>query len=899
MKLLKYCLLFAALSGPILSAQTAAVKGRVFDALNRSLLPGAAVFSESNKAGTVADLDGNFYLNLPAGQHRLVCKVLGYRDTILQIQLSANEVKTVEFNLKSSIVQLQGVTITGALLGQAKALNTQRSADNLKNIVAADQIGRFPDPNAAEALQRIPGVNIERDQGEGRYVLVRGLAPQFTNISVNGEQIPSPEADVRFVALDAVPSDQLASIEVTKALTPDMDGDAIGGSVNLNTKYASSQKTEISGSVVGGYNALMNRPNTQGSLQFGKRFFNNKFGLLLNTSYYQNELGSDNWEREPFDNELELRDYELTRTRTGLSATLDYQLNPKTQIYSRVLYSRFTDREWRRQYVFKPEDEEVEKNTKDRFESQAITTLNLGAVHELSKMRIDYEVQYAYAEQNTPFDHSANFLGGMPSTLDFSNNEWPRLQSADYLNNGAFEFDVLEVGKTLAKDENITAKFNVQMPYKTGAYNGWVKFGAKFRRKQKSYSITQDYFESLGGVPNLDEFTGGLVDDNFLDGRYSLSAFADPNLVIDYLNANPAQFELQVEDKQIDEALDAFEATEDVLAAYLMARQEFKKWTVLGGLRYEQTKVNYQSQDVVIDAAGDLQEIIPVTGGTTYDFLLPQLHLKYNWSYYTKLRASATYSYARPNFAEIVPSQEVNLEDEEATIGNAQLLPVGAFNFDLSAEHYFTTVGIISGGFFFKNLNNFIYSRRLLNSNYPLNSNNPLATNINITQAQNGEQAQILGFEAAFQRKLDFLPSLFKYLNLYLNYTYTTSTAEIQARNGGTNAFESLALPGQADHIGNFALGFENKRLSARAILNFNGTYLSEIGGSALEDTYVKSRLQLDFSGSYTLNKNWRIFAEIMNLTNQPFEVYAGSEDVLIQREFYAWWSRLGVRFNF
>ena len=149
---------------------------------------------------------------------------MGYNDTTLNVTVSAGLTERLNIALPSQTTELSGVTVTGYLQGQAQALNQQKSADNIKNIIAADQIGRFPDPNAAEALQRIPGVNIERDQGEGRYVLVRGLAPQFTNISVNGEQIPSPEADVRFVALDAIPADQLASMEVTKALTPDMDG---------------------------------------------------------------------------------------------------------------------------------------------------------------------------------------------------------------------------------------------------------------------------------------------------------------------------------------------------------------------------------------------------------------------------------------------------------------------------------------------------------------------------------------------------------------------------------------------------------------------------------------------------------------------------------------------------
>lgn len=868
--------------------QSRLVKGVVSDALNKSKLSGASVKVAGTNKGAVTDVNGEFRLFLAQGENTLNISYLGYRDSTMTLNDASDGL--LDISLSSASEQLTNVIVSGQLQGQAKALNQQKNADAILNIVSADQIGRFPDPNAAEAIQRIPGVNIERDQGEGRYVFIRGLAPQFTNINVNGEQIPSPEADVRYVALDAIPSDQLASIEVYKTLTPDMDGDAVGGSVNLVTRTALSQTGRVNGSIVSGYNALMKQPNVQGQLQLEKRFLKNKLGVMLNSNYYHNHLASDNWERALDDNELELRDYELVRTRTAFSSTVDYSFNTRNEIYFRTLYSRFTDREWRRRYVFIPDDEEIEKLTKDRFESQSIQTYNFGGKHSFSGFFLNYEAQYSEGTQATPYDHEVGFVAGLPSTINYG-TDYPLIQSAGFTENSNYEFDGAEFGNTLAKDRNITGKFLVGVPYKVGRSNGVFKFGAKYRSKKKNYTIVNDAYESEGGVPTLDNFDEGPVKDKFLDGRYSIGRPLNVTAFNSFFNQQPGLFELSVEDKAINEALEAFDANEKVTAGFIMARQQFSKLMVLAGMRYEKTDVDYRSKDVLINAEGDLQEIKDVTGSSSYDFLLPQAQFRYELNRFTNIRGSATFSYARPNFSEIIPSQEINAEDNIATIGNASLKPNSAFNADLMFEHYFGNVGIVSAGVFHKRLKDFIYRKVIFNSNYPL-TGTPVFTGMDIVQSQNGNDADLTGLELVFQRKMDFLPGFMKNMSIYANYTYTHSEAEIQDRTADAtnpNATEKFRLPGQAKSVGNFALAYESNRLILRLSANLNGSYLSEVGGSTEEDRYIEKRMQLDFSSSYAINNHFRVFAEAMNITNQPFEAYMGSNKTYVQREFYSW----------
>ncbi len=906
----KLLMISALLLTNVLYAQEVAIKGKITDENTSEPLPGATVQLENATFGTVTDVNGEFSLRLQSGTHTLVIKYLGYDDISIVITAEANSY--IEIPLKELKSELQAVTILGSLQGQQKALNQQKNAGNIQNIVAADQISRFPDPNVAEAIQRIPGTTLQRDQGEGRYVIIRGLAPQFTNMSINGEQIPSPEAGVRFVALDAVPADQLSSIQVSKSLTPDMDGDAIGGSVNLITRKAKNSNLELQGTLVGGYNQLMGEPNGQGSLLIGKRFGENeKFGVLVNASHFYSDRGSDNWERD--DEELELRDYQLRRTRTAVSGTMDYRFNPNNEIYFRGIYNSFTDREWRRRYVLKPnadespfEDNEIEHMTKDRFEQQDITSLNLGGKHYLPKFNLDYEFAYSRAIQDTPFDFETVFIAE-PDELstDFSNSDFPTFSTNadfDYLDNSNYEFDELEAGNTFAEDENITGKINVGVPYQLGGNDGLLKFGGKYRAKTKSLKVINNKYEWAGGDVTIDgqtgDFTGdlvagGLVDDNFLDGKYEIAAAPDMGKVVRFFNQNKDGFELQTEDKLVDEANESYTATEDVLAAYVMTDITFNKLQFIGGVRLEQTKVEYNYNTVYFDDEGDLDEIVNEDGATDYTFILPQMNIRYALNSLTNVRFAAGMSYARPNFESIVPTQEINIQDAEGTIGNPDLEPVSATNIDFMVDHYFGTVGVLSGGLFYKKLDNFIYNRVFETTSY---EGVDFDRDMELTQSINGETADLFGFEIAYQQNLTFLPGALAGIGVYANYTYTGSNATLKPEEGSDDKVE-IDLPGQAAHVGNLSLSYNFKGITARVSANYAGAYIDELDGD--DKVYIKERMQVDATASYQINSKFNVFAEFLNITNAPYETYLNSEDEIIQREFYSWWSRIGVKFNF
>ena len=225
--------------------------------------------------------------------------------------------------------------------------------------------------------------------------------------------------------------------------------------------------------------------------------------------------------------------------------------------------------------------------------------------------------------------------------------------------------------------------------------------------KEKKYEVTENVFSWEGGDDlTLDQFDGGPSSTDFLD-RYTLRKSIDMKKLIKHFNANRNGYELDAEGKAAAEAVESYEATEDVYAAYVMGKVQFNKLMLLGGVRYEMTKVKYKYSTVVYGFDDSLEEIIPEEGSTDYSFILPQVHAKYQFDDNTNIRAAITTGYSRPNFENIVPSSEVEFSGRQGVIGNPNLKPVSSTNIDILVERYFGSVGVLSGGFFSKQIAGF------------------------------------------------------------------------------------------------------------------------------------------------------------------------------------------------
>ncbi len=935
------------------------ISGKVIDAETKEPLTGAAIQVKNSSIGTVTGLDGQFNLkNVAANNVTILVSYISY--VLKTIELDFGDKSSVQLIIELDPVatNLEEVQVKSKAEGQVKAMLDQKQAVNIKNIVSSEQIEKFPDLNAAEVLQRIPGITLQRDQGEGRFVQLRGTPPELTNFNVNGEQIPSPEGNVRYVGLDVISADQIDFIEVTKVLTPDMDGDGIGGTVNIITKTAKSEIPDIRTSVVGGYNNLRKTGNYQMQFSYGQRY--NKFGFNLNASQYVNNQGSDNMEfkyekstfygnqDEGINNyhvqyrEIQLRHYNIKRVRTGLSATLDYEFNPNSLLYLRVMHNRFSDNEVRRRVVYDLDDAVTEqsylyggidRDIKNREKIQTINTLNFGGEHRMGMLFVDYEAAYALAREDQPnrvevlFDNPGQAIF---MKFDLTEKDWPRLilprtvdstNAFDYPN---YEFEELLLLNSQIIDRNITFKINLKIPFNIAGHEGFFKFGGKTRFKEKVRNIDADVYSAYfttsrtypGEGPELlftdvvDDFSVG----NLLNRGYTIDYIPSSTKMYDFFQYYKQFFILERTGTKFRSYGEDYTANEDIYAAYGMLRYDIDNLMLLGGIRYERTDIRYEGFRILTNTAGRFEDIDTLRDSRSHEFLLPQFQVRYRVGSNTNLRAALTYNYSRPNFEDVLPYRQ---EDrDEVKFGNPDLKFPRAMNIDILAERFLPGGALVSGGVFYKEIEDFIfYYKRFAFEGDPSIGN---FSRSQIEQAFNGDVASVYGAELVSHFKMPFLPGFMKNLGVYLNYTYTLSEAFINKRypaNEVTNVLifgednsgsfssgeekEMITLPGQAKHTTNLALFYETDKFYVKITANYHDAFLYSIGVDPDLDVYYDEAWHLDLTANYKLSDHFTIFTDFVNLTNAPLKYYLGTPDRVQQQEYYSWWGRIGLRMKF
>ena len=295
-----YSFLFlTATATPAVADETAneakgAIRGRIIDNTKQTL-PGASIYIEKLHTGVTSDVNGFYtFPNLDPGTYTVKVTYVGYSPVELKITIPEGKTLDKDVILNEGL-ELQEVVVGGAFQGQRRAINSQRSNLGITNVVSADQVGKFPDSNIGDALKRISGINVQYDQGEARFGQVRGTSADLSSVTINGNRVPSAEGETRSVQLDLIPADMIQTIEVNKVVTPDMDADAIGGSINLVTKNSPYKRT-IAATAGTGYNWVSGKAALNLGFTYGDRFFNDKLGLMVSASYQNNPAGSDDVE---------------------------------------------------------------------------------------------------------------------------------------------------------------------------------------------------------------------------------------------------------------------------------------------------------------------------------------------------------------------------------------------------------------------------------------------------------------------------------------------------------------------------------------------------------------------------------------------------------------------------
>lgn len=868
------------------------VDGRAVDVTTGEPLAGARVLVNDGQVEASTDRDGTFRLIVVSpGSMTLKITYLGRLDWTRTLTVEPGAVVHLGDLAIGGIEE--NVLVVGTLIrdANARALNQQKSAPNITNVVSADQIGSFPDRNAAETTQRVAGVSISKDQGEGRYVSVRGTEARLNAMMIDGQRIPSPDPLLRQVAVDVVPSELLQTIEVSKTLTPDMDADSIGGSVNLVTRQA-PDKARLLASAGGGFNAMLSNWNqSNAAATAGRRFNGGRLGVIGSFSESTTKRGNQDVEVTYTPvlglSELNPRYYQVDRRRVGFSGALDVRQSASSMFTVRGIFNRFIDDHENRQRVrWAVANSRIDRELRDRTHVERITSLGVTGSRLLGNVStIEYHLSGAYSDQFDPLTMTTTFRQSRvtfapnvtPTFID-PNNVQANPQNDDP---NAYNFQQQIRATNYAQDRDVVAFANLRRPMRASPSSAaFVKVGAKFREKRKGRDRHESTYASSTPLPMINFLETGFGRlPPYLDARYDLRPYLSQPLASKIPSLAPMTV-------AVNHQRDAenFDGAERTTAVFAMAEIFAGRWFVLPGIRYEYTAADFIGRDVRFASNGAWLSSNPLEATAHYGVATPALHVKYAVTADTNLRVAVTRSLARPNYYDAVPYRAQDDNALTIALGTAGLRPTKSWNVDALAEHYFRSVGVVSAGVFYKRLQDYIYS---YTSNEFIN-----ASQYQVTQSLNGDAATVRGAEVAFQNQLRFLPGPLNGIGVYANYTFTTSSAAIPGHLGAT-------LPGQSRHMGNVAVSYEKGGFSGRAAVNFHGSYVDAIGATNALDRYYDRNAQLDVSATQRLAANLRLYVDGINLNDALLRYYQGVPERVLQEEHYRWWTTFGVKVEF
>ncbi len=811
---------------------------------------------------------------------------------------------------------VEEITVVGSRASLQSAIQKQRNSDKVVGVVDSDALGNFADINVAESLRRISGIMVENDQGEGRYVSVRGMNTDLNAMTINGVSTTAPE-DRRGIILDGVPSDLLDSMTVYKTLTPNLDADTIGGAIDLETITAFSYdeafvrlKAETS------YNELTSDSNNPKlSATFTNRWDvqGGEFGAALVLSDQSRHIVAHNnenggWSETAPNDDYETRFYDLTRERQGVVLALDYRTDSGNRYFANVFHNEYSDEEWRAKWetrdgledndpivngtVYSYADSKVDTEGRNRTEIREITSLRFGGEFQLNeKNRMELEIFSSKAEQDDGDRQAVIFRSDTidePVTYDNADPKKPVVTFANAFYDPAnFNMDAFEREFALNTDEDFGIKLD--MYYALGA-NTEVQYGLKMRQREKlnsynfcSYEPTSDialssvantraepFFNTLTGpTPTFDQVA--LFRNSLGSGNVALSDGT-------FCRAPGSAFEFSGDEDE--ESIPADWVTEeDIFAAYAMATTIVGDATWVYGVRYEDTDTTYLGKAFDGTYAGTTRF------ENDYGFVAPSLNVKYEVAADQIVRAGIFRSLVRPGFQESNAGAIVDTEDNEIEGGNPNLEATTAWNFDLTYEYYLSDLTFIGAGVFYKSIKDAIVEVESTDALFRGQVYDVAGTFINT------DDADIRGLEVSFQKAWD------NGLLFVANYTLSDGETDLPA--DSVSGQRTIPFFKQAKHTGNLSIGYDRESWDIRLAANYRSSYLDEVGDDTLSDRYTDDFMQIDLTARYTINDNVTLTAEVINLNDEPEYYYFGNTGRLSQYDEYGTTYGFGLRWTF
>ena len=867
------------------------IRGKVVDATTGGEIIGATVqLKGTTDRWAVTGLDGSFSIDVKVHSGTLVCSLIGYKDMEVLFNDSGEE---LSIPMEPDVYMLEAavVTATGAGRTEMAARNIERNSINVVNVMSAKAMELSPDITVANVIKRMSGVTVERNSsGEGQYAILRGMDKRYNYTLVNGIKIPSPDNKNRFVPLDIFPSEILDRIEVTKSLTADMEGDGIGGAVNLVMKDA-PERMEITANLSTGYSALFidrdfqtfnrkaiqklspnermgrpelhnqnysvsaddftmenlhmtesrPRPDIVGGFSYGDRFFGGKLGVIAAFSYQNLFRGKDAslyYIPGSSGKGTENRLYSEEQNRMGAHAKLDYRISDRHKL---MLYAGYMDLQ---ETEVRDGSNDQERTVRMKWNHQYIVNTTLKGEHSFlnsGRLKLDWTGVFSKAYSTTPDNAYIYINGDHLYNTDAADRRWEHNSDRDVAG-------------------------YVNLSYRLDFSNSStldLKLGGMYRDKVRNSFFNEYTFDSPTGI-------------------HDLQIYGEDWTNFDELLLEPRRY------GNVGDPLN-YDAFERIGAAYIMGTYDWDRLEIIAGLRVEHTDQGYT---LVFPRQTDGE------GHQVYTDLLPSLHLKYNVHRNAYLRLSYGRSINRPGFFEIVPYTILNEDYDEQ--GNPDLKHTTADNIDLRYEFFPKSSEQFMVGLFWKKLYDPI--------EYGLISEGQATflTPMNFGDAVNaGVEVDIMKY--------------FNWFGVKANYTYTHSSITTTKRTmDGTEVItvdQTRPLYGQAAHVANLSLLFKFARAGVEAQVSgsYTGRRLSEISNWVDNDIWEAGYVQLDASLEKSFKCGITVYAKANNLLDTPvlryivnnprtenlkdYERYRGG--VIERREWHGQSLMIGIRYNF
>jgi TonB-dependent receptor len=925
---------------PSIGAQEAkgSIAGTVKDPSN-SALTGALVELQPGGRRAVSDDQGQYRITgLPPGEYTLTASYLGFSPFTKSVKVDAGQVANVDAVLTVASRNDQLIVTAEQLQGETEAINIERTADNIVQVLPARVINSLPNTNIADAVGRAPSVTLERDEGEGKYIQIRGTEPRLSNVTVNGVTIPPPEGNVRNIKLDVIPASLVDRIEVNKTLSANQDADAIGGSVNLVTRTATDRPT-IDFEGQGGYTPIQDgRWLDSFNGNIGQRFgAEKKLGVLFGGTYDWNGRGIDDVEPGPTNDvdaisgkniavvpTIDVREYRYYRTRWGFAGGLDYRLGPGSSAYLKGLFSDFHDFGDTWVYTYNAGTNPSQSGGITSYDNtgsmefrhyirrpdQQIFSASTGARHDLTSTLITYEFAISRSHQygGFPTTYFRNGPSGVQFNVDTMDPYRPRyvvVGCGPIFDPTKYFMTQQEFIDDHASQLSLQGAASLARRYTAGSHQGTFELGFKVINSNKTRFSHNPFYDAPPSTLTLNQALGTFTNPNYYDRSYQLGPLTDYNQIVNLVTKNFSSFSFNSNKTHLQNDANNYDGTERIVAGYLMNSINFGKSRLQAGVRFEGTDESYTANRVNLNAAtGKWESTVPNPGGGSYINVMPSVQWQYLLTQSTNLRATYGMGISRPNFSDLVPSIKFNPNNSPPSVvlGNPGLKATHANNFDVLVEHFFQPLGILQAGFFYKDLTDPIYNTTQKGAGQ--------YAGFQVQQSINGPSAHITGFEASWEQRLSFLPGLLRGLGVAANYSYTTSQVSFPAFFsstvfGGEGRTDHPALLRQAPNTWNLGATYDKARFSMRFgvshndanIYAYNFVHDPTTPNSDSDpilglkgpngDIYLYAHTQFDIQGSYRMYRGLQLVISGLNLSNEVFGFYQGSPIYPVQREFY------------